>query len=92
MAHGTSKQTKVGFRLPLDVYEIVERRLAGRRGRWDSVAAYLQERVIYDIRREHEKGKSSDVHLTDDKDFYKRRLGARDTRFKKPKEGKVGQV
>lgn len=51
---GTSKQSVVvGFRIPMDVYETIQRRIDGPKGRWESVAHYLQERVIYDTRRKH---------------------------------------
>ena len=73
MAHGKSEKTiVVGFRLPRDVYAILDRRVKGRKGHWGSVAEYLQERIIYDIRREHVKGKSSKVDMAD---FYQKRRG-----------------
>jgi hypothetical protein len=51
---GKSKQSVVvGFRIPMDVYETIQRRIDGPRGRWESPGHYLQERVIYDIRRRH---------------------------------------
>ena len=54
MAHGYSGKTKVvGFRLPMDVLAILERRVKGEKTHWGSVAEYLQERVIYDVRRKH---------------------------------------
>lgn len=81
MPQGKSSKTRVvGFRLPLDVYEALERRVNGKDTRWGSVGEYLQERVIYDVRRPHAKGKSSNVKLTSDTDYFDRRLGARDKR------------
>ncbi len=89
----SSKTVVVGFRLPKDVFDVLQRRVNGRATHWGSVAEYLQERIIYDVRREHVKGKSSDVELTSDKEFFKRRQGGRDMRYyNKGKEAKVGQV
>ena len=54
MAHGASSKTVVvGFRLPRDVYETLQRRVDGARTHWGSVGEYLQWRVIYDTRRKH---------------------------------------
>ncbi len=76
---GTSTKTRiVAFRLPLDVLEILERRVGGEKSHWDSVAAYLQERIIYDVRRPHKKGKSSDI-ADPDPNFFKRRTGHRES-------------
>lgn len=53
---GTSTKTKVvSLRLPNEVVFTLERRIAGKRTRWDSVGEYLQERIIYDVMREHKK-------------------------------------
>lgn len=78
MGQGKSTKTKVvGFRLPNDVYEVLQRRVNGKNSHWGSVAEYLQERIIYDVRRPHTKGKSSDVNLTDDDGYFKRQRGGR---------------
>ena len=51
---GTSKKTTViSIRLPNDVVFTLNRRINGRRGRWESVGEYLQERIIYDTMRVH---------------------------------------
>jgi hypothetical protein len=73
----SSKTVVVGFRLPLDVYEVLQRRVAGKNSHWQSVAEYLQERTIYDVRRPHVRGKSSNVNLTDDDGFFQRQRGGR---------------
>lgn len=54
MAHGTSSKTKiVAFRLPVDVYNVLQRRIDGARTHWESVGEYLQDRIIYDVTRKH---------------------------------------
>jgi hypothetical protein len=55
---GTSKiSIRVCFRIPVEDFRELERRIAGRRSRWGSVGEYLKERVIYDIERSHNKKK-----------------------------------
>ena len=55
---GTSRiSTRVSIRLPNDVVRTLERRIEGRRGRWDSVGDYLKERIIYDVQRSHSRKK-----------------------------------
>lgn len=39
--------------MPNEVVFTLERRIAGKRTHWDSVGEYLQERIIYDVMREH---------------------------------------
>ena len=43
----------VSIRLPNEVLFTIQRRINGRRGRWESVGEYLQERIIYDTMRAH---------------------------------------
>jgi len=45
------KSRIVSIRLPLDVYETLEKRT--RKGRHSGVPAYLRERITYDTRRKH---------------------------------------
>ena len=53
---GTSRiTTRVSIRLPNEVVRTLERKINGRRSRWDSVGQYLQERIIYDTLREHKR-------------------------------------
>ena len=57
---GTSKLSKrVSVRLPNEVFDAIQRRIDGRRGRWESVALYVQERIIYDVMRPHKKVRRS---------------------------------
>lgn len=57
---GKSKITiVVAIRLPNEVVLTLKRRIDGRRSRWDSVGEYLKERIIYDVKRSHDKGGSS---------------------------------
>ncbi len=52
----TSKRTQVAaFRLPVEIYAIIERRVKGKRSRWNTVSEYLRERVCYDISRSHRR-------------------------------------
>ena len=52
---GLSKKTSlITLRLPNDVLCTLERRINGKRGRWPSVRIYLQELVIWYVRRPHE--------------------------------------
>lgn len=75
---GTSKKTVVvGFRLPVDVYNILQRRVNSPKSHWSSVSELLQDRVIYDVTRPHSKGKSSNPKLTEDPTYYNRRQGGR---------------
>lgn len=81
MPSGTSSKTVVvGFRLPRDVFDVLQRRVDGQRTHWQSVGEYLQERIIYDVRRQHRKGKSSEIDYSADSDFFTRRLGGKDAR------------
>ena len=53
---GTSRlTTRVSIRLPNHVVRTLRRRIDGRLGRHDSVALYLQERIIYDTERSHKR-------------------------------------
>lgn len=45
----------VSIRLPNEVLFTIQRRIDGRRGRWESVGEYLQERIIYDTERLHKR-------------------------------------
>jgi hypothetical protein len=95
MASGTSSKTVVvGFRLPTDVYDILQRRVDGKNTHWNSVGQYLQDRIIYDTRREHRKGRST-FDTSVDNEFFDRRLegkDARQRREKAKKEVQLGQV
>lgn len=57
MSGKSSVSTPVSFRLPNDVVNTLDRRIKGRRSRWASRGEYLQERVIYDLTRPHERKK-----------------------------------
>jgi len=51
---GTSRiSTRVSIRLPNEVVRTLERRIAGRRSRWETIGEYLKERIIYDVERSH---------------------------------------
>lgn len=51
-----SKVSKpVTIRLPNDVLCTIERKINGRRSRWDSVGEYLKDRIIYDTLRSHHR-------------------------------------
>lgn len=51
---GTSKiSQRVSIRLPNSVVQTLQRRINGRRSRWDSIGKWLKERVIYDVERPH---------------------------------------
>jgi Zn/Cd-binding protein ZinT len=77
MAGKSKKTVVVGFRIPNDVHEVLQRRIKGKKSRWGSVAEYLQDRIIYDVTRQHEKGKSSKPKLTEDTKYYNRRQGGK---------------
>ena len=56
---GTSRvSTRVSIRLPNEVVRTLERKIAGRRSRWDTIGEYLKERIIYDTQREHKRRQS----------------------------------
>lgn len=49
-----SHKTKViAFRLPVEIYATIERRVKGKRSHWNTISEYLRERVCYDISRSH---------------------------------------
>jgi Arc/MetJ-type ribon-helix-helix transcriptional regulator len=53
---GTSRiSTRITIRLPNEVVRTLQRRIDGRRGRWESIGEYLKERIIYDTQREHKR-------------------------------------
>ena len=57
---GTSKKSKViSVRLPNEVIATLERRVNGRRSRWDSVGQYLRERIEFDTMRPHGEASQS---------------------------------
>ncbi|KKN07210.1 hypothetical protein LCGC14_1069220 [marine sediment metagenome] len=56
----SSITTPVSFRLPNDVVSTLQRRIEGRRSRFDSIGLYLQEHIIWEVRRSHMKGKGID--------------------------------
>ena len=47
--------TVISLRLPNETVFTLQRRVDGRRGRWESVGDYLQERIIYDTDRSHKR-------------------------------------
>lgn len=55
MSGTSSKTTVVSLRLPNEVVFTLQRRINGKKGRHDSVALYLQERIIYDTNRSHKR-------------------------------------
>ena len=47
-----SNRTKIiAFRVPIDVYNVLERRVQGKRNKHDCVNSYVRSRVIYDTLR-----------------------------------------
>jgi len=55
MSGTSTKSTVVSIRLPNEVVSTLSRRINGRRSRWVSIGEYLQERVIYDVERSHNR-------------------------------------
>ncbi len=56
---GRSRKTQVvALRLPNNVMDILNRRINGRRTHWESIGAYLQDRIIYDTLRKHYTSKN----------------------------------
>jgi metal-responsive CopG/Arc/MetJ family transcriptional regulator len=53
MSGTSSISTRISIRLPNSLVRTLERRINGRRSRWDSVGEYIKERLIYDIERRH---------------------------------------
>ena len=52
MAHGYSAKTvPIAFRLPIKVYELLEKRVKGKRSRHTTVNQYVKDRIIYDTLR-----------------------------------------
>jgi len=47
------KSRVVSLRLPMSIVNTLERRIAGRKSRWQTIGEYLKERVIYDVERKH---------------------------------------
>jgi len=43
----------ITFRIPIDLYEIIQRRVGKKPGRWINVNDYIKERCIYDAKRPH---------------------------------------
>lgn len=52
MPNSNTKTIPVMFRIPIEVYKVIERRV-GKHPRHDKVSEYLRERAIYDITRKH---------------------------------------
>lgn len=53
---GTSKiSTRITIRLPNEVVRTLQRKINGRRSRWNSVGDYLKDRIIYDTLRDHKR-------------------------------------
>ena len=51
---GTSSTTvPVNFRIPVELYDIIQKRLAKRPGKWANVNVYIKQRVIFDAQRKH---------------------------------------
>jgi len=49
---GESNKTRtITFRVPVEVYNILERRVSGKRSRHNTVNSYVRSRVIYDTLR-----------------------------------------
>jgi len=59
MSGKSQTSTVVSIRLPNEVLFTLKRRINGRRSRWASVGEYLKDRIIYDVKRSHDKGGSS---------------------------------
>ena len=56
MAGISGKPQVVGIRLPNELMEIIRRRCSNNR--YETVSAYLRDRIIYDITRKHMRYKS----------------------------------
>jgi len=51
---GHSEKTEpVAFRLPIEVYGKILKRVQSKRSRYTTVAEYLKQRIIYDATRKH---------------------------------------
>ena len=53
MPNQSSKTVPVNFRIPIDLYEIIQKRLEKKPGKWVNVNEYAKERFIYDASRPH---------------------------------------
>jgi len=53
MPNISHKTKPVAFRIPVDTFEVLERRTKGKRSRWATVNEYLRDRVVYDTSRKH---------------------------------------
>jgi len=49
----SAKTVVVQFRIPVDLYVKLEKRVEKRLGRWQNVNQYCRERFIYDASRKH---------------------------------------
>ncbi len=53
MPNISSKTKVIAFRLPVEIYDTIERRVKSKRSHWNTISEYLRERVCYDISRSH---------------------------------------
>ena len=53
MPNSSCKTKVIAFRVPAEVYAIIERRIKGKRSHWKTISEYLRERVCYDLTRSH---------------------------------------
>ena len=53
MPNQSSKTVPVMFRIPIELYGIIQKRVAKKLGRWANVNEYAKERFIYDASRKH---------------------------------------
>jgi len=53
MPNKSNKTKPVAFRIPIDTFEVLERRVKGKRSKWATVNKYLRDRVVYDTDRKH---------------------------------------
>lgn len=51
MPNVSSKTKTIAFRVPNEVYDIIRRRIARSKLRWQTVNEYTKDRVIYDAKR-----------------------------------------
>lgn len=45
----------VAFRIPNEVAEIIQRRIAGPRSRWSTINEYIRDEIIWRVKRKHGK-------------------------------------
>ena len=49
----SSKTVPVNFRIPVELHDIITKRIEKKPGRWVNVNEYIKQRAIYDAQRKH---------------------------------------